>query len=489
MVAPASFFHGNLLTLGFQVLIAMKGLVLLPLVVKTLGVSVYGGYTLLMSVLGLLFGVSSLGANVRCQRYLPATYDPHQRRRLFWPPLLFQGLMGLLLGGVFWVVAPLLVPGDTPRLMFSPGAGTAFLVAIILFTSTAWYFRDTGQFLRYNLAAVAHPYLFILVVLLATREGSPQVTAGTLLWMETAVLAILGAGLLWQVLRQIPGLPVGLQPGALLADIRLGFPLVVVFLIDYLLNVGDRYLILLFLDLSQVGVYSAAYAVGMVIMFFPKALAMVLQTLLSRDVDQNRPEHAQQLVQVAVRLFLLVALPFVAGCWVLGDAVLWHFANAQVAAQGHGVLGVIALGALCYGLAAIVDNVLFVRLELRALARATALVAGLNALGNVVLLALVPHILMPALTTLGCYLLLLVYVLRVARRHWPLRLSAVWFLAPLPAVGLMSVALLLARQQWDPLAGWGTLLLLVGLGVGVYALTAWITGVARWQHWQALRRL
>ncbi len=70
---PKSFTKDNALVIAGQVLTSLTGLILMPIVIKAAGVTIYGGFVLLSLLLGIVFGISSLGTGFRAQRFLPAT--------------------------------------------------------------------------------------------------------------------------------------------------------------------------------------------------------------------------------------------------------------------------------------------------------------------------------------------------------------------------------------------------------------------------------
>jgi O-antigen/teichoic acid export membrane protein len=57
-----SFIKDNAVVIGGYILVYMKGIILMPMIIKTVGVTIYGGFVLLSSILGIVFGISSFGA-------------------------------------------------------------------------------------------------------------------------------------------------------------------------------------------------------------------------------------------------------------------------------------------------------------------------------------------------------------------------------------------------------------------------------------------
>ena len=79
-----SFFRFNsIITIG-NVLVSLKSIILLPIIIKSVGVSAYGAFVLLSSILGIIYGISNFGAGFRAQRFLPSTNNIIKKQKLFY---------------------------------------------------------------------------------------------------------------------------------------------------------------------------------------------------------------------------------------------------------------------------------------------------------------------------------------------------------------------------------------------------------------------
>lgn len=107
VIFPKAFIKDNLSTMGLQMLCNLKGIILLPILVKFLGTTAYGIYVLVIITLGFIFGISSWGVGFRSRRYLPAAKDMEDRRKLFYPPCFFQMISSLVLTLILIAVLPL----------------------------------------------------------------------------------------------------------------------------------------------------------------------------------------------------------------------------------------------------------------------------------------------------------------------------------------------------------------------------------------------
>ncbi len=438
-----------------QLLVSLKGLLIIPIVTKIAGTAAFGAYSLLVSALTILVAVSSLGTWARLRRYLPSEPDLARRAELFHPQLWFHLSVALLC-----VVAAALLVKETPLSSFA-GEFSWWIVAgyvalLVLFYQLPNYFRYTNRVALFNVPTVVAPYLFIGLVLASVALGA-RISIDLLLVLEGAAMLVVLTPLASRAVGELGARIERYRWAALVADIRLGLPLVVALVMDFLLATSDRFLIGGFISAAAVGQYVPAYALGSFIIIIAKIAGVVLPPLLAQLVDSGDEKEASVLVDFMLKAYLLVAMPFVVGAGVLSYDLLGLLANEEVAREAFGVTPIVAVASVFYGLCMILDNVLFVRLKTAALFRASAIAVVLNVGLNLLLLPRTGNILLAAVTTLVAYVAMFVYVTRVASRHWRFAFRY-WTLAKSAAAALAMGALLVAAKRW----------------IGPDASTAWI---------------
>jgi O-antigen/teichoic acid export membrane protein len=457
-----------------QVLVSIKGLLIIPIVTKVAGTAVFGGYSLLVSALTLLVAVSSLGTWARLRRYLPSETNGARRAALFHPQLGFHLWFSLVLAAV----AALVIAATPLRFLdgeFSLWLAALYVPALVLFFQLPNYFRYTNRVTSFNVSTVVVPYVFIGLVLASVALGF-GISIDLLIALEVVAMIVVMLPLASVAVRELGVRVAPYRWPDLAADIRLGFPLIVAVVLDFALAASDRFLIGLFISVAAVGQYVPAYALGSFIVILAKIAGVVLPPLLSRLVDEGNEKEATVFVNVTLKAFLLAAPPFVVGAWVLSSDLLLLLANEEVAREAAGVTPIVALASVFYGLCLILDNVLFVRLKTAALFRASLIAVVLNVVLNLLLLPTVGSIFVAALSTLVGYVTMFAYVVRVASRHWPFAF-AYWALAKSVAAAIAMGALLVVAQRWlgdDASAVW--LLAEIGLGAAVYCGLALLFG-------------
>jgi O-antigen/teichoic acid export membrane protein len=440
-----SFVKDNSVVIAGHVMVYMKGIILMPVIIKTVGATVYGGFVLLTSILGIAFGISSFGAGFRAKRFLPSAATMIARAELYYPQFYFQFFSICVLSIILFLLASEInIHFFKGEISYSALVIPAYLISYFFYAQCTDYFRYTSRVHYMTLATLLFPYLYIGLILIFFYWY--RFLSINLLMISHVISALLvAAPCVWLICSETGVRLSFYDVQGLVSDIKLGFPLVLGFIVDFVLAASDRYLIAFYMTVTDVGYYTPGYVLGSLIIFIPKAMGTALPQLLSRAVD-NREEHeAQRMLDYALKIFLLMAIPFILGSMTLGRAILTLLANEEVAEHAYWVAPIVAAGTLFYGLNIILSNVLFVRLRTYAVFKINLFAATFNLLANTILLYFFKNITVAAITTFGSYLLTYMYTCKVVRQQtWFFDLHWLVILKSLTASLLMGAVLIVA---------------------------------------------
>lgn len=465
-----SFVKDNLVVIFGHVLIYVKGVLIIPIIIKSVGATVYGGFVLMTSILGIVFGLSSLGTGFRAMRFMPSAKTVEDRGRLFYPQLYFNMFVIMILSGlVVFLEEPLNALLFKNEVSFSIWVIPLYLVSYFLYSQGTSYFRYTSRIHYMMLGGLCFPYVHIGIVLLYLFIFK-SINVDVLI-MSMAFSAIITAIPFFRIILKEIGPKISLyKPGTFAEDIKLGFPLILNFVFDFILAGSDRYFIAFYLTVTQVGVYTPAYVLGSLIIFVPKAMSTVLPQLMSKAVDNGEDYEARRMLNYAIKIFILLAVPFTFGCIVLGKPTLVLLANKEIAESAYWVTPLISLATLFYGLNILFSNVLFVRLRTTAMFKANVLAGIFNLVANTVLLYFFKAIIVAAITTLASYVTASIYIgLVLKRENWRIDLQPLVVLKALAASLVMSLLLVLI----SPAGGDVSMTVLAGqvvLGIACYVV-------------------
>lgn len=466
-----SYVKDNLITFSGQVLVNLKGILLLPLIINLIGVSSYGGYALLTSLLGIIYGISSFGIGVKMQRFLPGTDDPIIKANYFYNQFYFQLFV---LVAVSLLLLLLIQPVNQyffkNEVSYSYFIMPFYLLSNFLYSQSTNYFRFTSRMHLMTIPSVLVSYLdviFILIIILVFNIKSLNI----LFYSQIISFLIVGIPLFSIVYREIGIKFSKSKIYELIYDIKIGFPLIINYLLDFILVGSDRYLIALFLTVKDVGFYTPAYILGSVIVFIPKTLGTTVPQLLSKAIDKGDKESAVKIIDYSIKYFLLAAIPFVFGCAILSSQLLEFLTNREVAQHSEMIPFWIAIGTLFYGMNLILTNVLFVLLKTKSILKMNVIASVFNFVLNLILLYYFRTIIVAAITTTLSYLIAFLYVYESSRKYWPIKISVKVIYKAIISSLIMAVSINIVSYLLKEINNTMALLIEITSGFVIYTIS------------------
>jgi O-antigen/teichoic acid export membrane protein len=425
---------GHLLTYG-------QGIIMVPLVVKLTGAATYGTYGLLVSLLTLIYGISSFGAGYHARRRLPSAPDGSARFVLFLPQALFQLASILVLATLFWLCKPILdhnlFAGGAP---YSILAVYAYLLGNWLFGQAGDYFRYGHSIAIYNISIIFAPLLYVGSAVLAWQLGVP-ITVTLLLSLQGMAFALPGLVLLVLTFRDAGHVSLRGPATTLWSDILIGFPLILYLLVDNALAVGDRYIISLFMGIAAVGAYQPAYQLGSLIIMIGRIASVILPRFLAQRVDSGEKAGAEALLARTVRIYILLGMPFIFGSAMLARPLLRVLANTAISESAWTVVTPVAIGTVFYGLVTTLSQAAYVSGATRTILIANTIGAVVDLVLVTVGIWLLSQLWVAGLATMIAYLVTFVYLFGQLRHDWTVRIDWPFTLKSLLAAAAMAALL------------------------------------------------
>lgn len=454
-------------------LVTVQAIILIPVIIKIAGVEVYGGYVLLSSIVALIYGISAFGVGYHRSRYLPSALDRVTRKKLFYPPLIFRFLSLIILSFVFIIFYPVL---DNMifknEVIFSKWLILPYFVSYFILLDATDYFRYTHKINYFNFGNVSFPYLYIGIAILIYATLN-NLSINSLFFSKMCAALLISLPLIVKVVREI-GVSIKI-PGIqdIKADIKLGFPLVLSYLIDVILSSSDRYLIAYFMSVSFVGYYNPAYLLGsFMIIMLVKVTSIVLPPLLSKSIDSGKENEAYKMVQYSLKGFFILSIPFIVGIAVLSKPILVLIANEEVAKNAYLVSPIVALGSLFYGMNMIFTNVLFVQKKTAAILKINIIATVVNLALNFILLAIFKNILVAAVTTFISYLISFIVIRCYVLSEWQIYLEWDIIIKSIGSSLLMGTVLfLISSQLISNVSNFIFVMIEVVIGIIIYSVT------------------
>lgn len=318
---------------------------------RYLGPKEFGVYTLVLSLVGIVAGVSHLGQNVALQKFLPEYFAKDPRRGgaiLADTIVLVSGLLAIVCMAFFflsgWIASAIYhVASLKPVFQFS----ALLVLAMSLFNLASSVVAGLQDFKAYSKAMVVRSGAFLLLgwvgVLLFGLYGA---LAGQL-FAALLALALLAFAGLRGARSRLPGVVRTVFSRSVLVEIfSFAFP---AFLSGML--VAPAYwwantLLARDSGFAQVGLFGVAFALAQLIMVIPSNLSIPAVSFMSETYESSDPRDFSRLVGTNLRIVWALTLPIALGCalfapWVVRVAFGHAYEGATTLASGMGFVALL----------------------------------------------------------------------------------------------------------------------------------------------------
>ncbi|MGB9372348.1 MAG: oligosaccharide flippase family protein [Halobacteriota archaeon] len=440
-----------------NLLIALSGIILLPILTKTLPITSYGSWALIAATISLLPMIASLGLRQTVIRFLAASKDKHEIQEAFYSLVFVVFVAALVVSGPFFILAHTIAAS-----LFNNDVATALIFPLNIFFACLnvfilHFFLVFQQAKKYSALTFLEAYAQVALVALFVLLGYGLLGAVIGLLLEQLFVFFLT---MYLILVQIGfAIPKFARTREYLA---FGLPLMPGDVSFWIANSSDRYLIGIFLGVAAVGYYSPAYALGATIALISDALTLLLPAVLAKHYDEDRVEDVRTIMKYSLKYYAGIAIPCAFAVSVLSKPLLLVLATPQIAANGYLVTPFVAAGALLLGAYVLFAQVVTLKKKTAYIGTIWVLSAALNFGVNLVL---IPYfgIIGAALTTFIAFLLAFVLTAVYSLRQFKFDVNSRFVLKSVCASIVISVFLLL----WNP-AGLVSVLLSVSLAAVIY---------------------
>ena len=458
---PYQKFAKDIIVIGItNLLVGLSGLVLLPLLTKTLGAHDYGIWAQVNVTIGLVMPFAGLGLSYSMVRFLAAKTSREEIQEEFYSVFSAVFLSTLVISSLLVILA-----GFLANTFFD---GATQIVRITGLIILVWsldsvclnLFVAFRQMKRYSIFIIAEALgrVGLIAYLVANGYGLFGAVLSVLI-IRVVILFILCCLTKSQIGIKRPHF------SKIREYLNFGLPTIPASITGWVVTSSDRYVIGYFLGAAAVGIYAAAYMLGDIPYMLSALLSFVLLPSVSKLYDEGRMDEVKTHLTYSLKYFLALAIPFVFGATLLGEQVLSMFSTSEIATQGHYIVPIVALGTLFLGVYAVIAHILIMVKKTKVIGATWAISASVNLLLNILI---VPHIgiLGAAITTLIAYLLALGMVTYYSFKEFRFSIEWGFIIKSLIASAIMSAVIWLIAPQSTLSA-----VLTIIAGAAVYGLT------------------
>ena len=335
-----------------EFIIALKIIIILPIITKLLGPENYGIWAQLIVTLSLITPIAILGLPYTLVRFLAAEKDEKEIQDGIWSVL-------TIVLGVAVLIALILLTFSGPISSFF--GGEKILVQILALTLileclNQVFFNIFRAFQRVG------RYSFFMI---SQTLGEVGLVTGTVLLgygLFGAVLSLLIIrGINFSIMSILTIQRIGIIIPKFLRIkeyLRFGLPTIPGNISNWIVQSSDRYLIGFFLGTLFVGYYVPAYVIGNSINFFIMPLTFVLPAVLSKFYDENKIGEVKIYLKYSLKYFLMIGIPSVFGLSILSKQLLTIFSTSEIARQSYHIVPFVALSILLFGIYAVTAQII-----------------------------------------------------------------------------------------------------------------------------------
>lgn len=337
------FLIDNAVVAGAQLLTKLRGVLTLPLIVQSLGTASYGIWSQVLAFVG--FAAAIVGWNLHLPLIRTIAADRERAAQAYGTVTCATLALGLGSGALM-----LPFTGRIGRLLLGEAGLDAYLaagLALVVFGNlrvvASSVYRATGRFIIRSAVELFGALIELAGILAVLYAHGTLGAALVFMVVWNGILAIgtaIHAATIVGWAR--PDLRVFTQA------LRYTTPLLPAAVSIWLLDRGDRFVIGHYLGAGSVGVYSACYAVGALLLSLQAPLQLTLFPKVSQLWDCDRAA-ARKYVLLSNKFFLTLAIPCVAAMPFVAPTLLARLGNQEIAAASGPLTLLIAAGATLWG--------------------------------------------------------------------------------------------------------------------------------------------
>jgi O-antigen/teichoic acid export membrane protein len=330
-----------------QIVPAIVGFISIPIITRLFPPQDYGHYSLAMAtvmVLTTLLGWLPMGII----RFYPS-YERDNKLDVFYGNIVKLTLISLLIVTVSFSLTLFTIKHDiSSKLYLLMFIGIGVFIVTAIFDVCQYLLRSKREVGWYSGFAIWKSIMgfglgLLLIVLFKLNVES--------LFLGIILSIVIALPLLWRkVTGSIFVMPSKINPQLFKEMAKYSFPLVLGNLAAWILSLSDRYILELFRESQEVGIYSASYNIADRCIMFIVYLFMLASGPISIHIwEKEGQAKSIEFVNKTTRYYLIACVPAVIGLSVLSEPIMNIMAGEQYF-EGYKIIPFVASGILFLGL-------------------------------------------------------------------------------------------------------------------------------------------
>lgn len=453
--------------LGFaNLLVAISGIILIPIITKNISTSNYGVWVQANNTVTLISLMGNFGLSYTMVRFLAAKKDKKEIQENFYSIVFFVILTSTIVSIIFLIFSK-----NISIALFNGNMFIGILIPAIVFLTCMNvilinFFRTFQQMKIYSIFTVLQTYINVALVSYFVIFGYG---------INGAIIGVLITQLLIFLLMLL----------VILSDIgfkfpkfknfkeylSFGLPTVPGSLSQWISDSSDRYVIGLLLGVTFVGIYSPGYTLGNVINMLSYPFSLILPAALANYYDNGEINKVKTMLHYSFKYYLVIAIPSIVGLSLLSKQILLILSTAEIASKGYLVTPFVALGGIFLGSYTIFSQSIVLKKKTKIIGILWIIMALLNVVLNIIF---VPYfgILGSAVITLITYIFAFVITAFYSFKYISFEIDFKFLAKIILASSLIAVIILILNPN-----GILSILIVIGVSILVYIISLLILGI------------
>jgi O-antigen/teichoic acid export membrane protein len=421
-----------------KIVSSFRGLILLPILAKTLGATGYGIWSQILVTIGLLLPFMMLNLNSATVRFLPGEKDNKKISQG-----IFTVILTVLFISIFFALVLFLFSGFFANILLKEPSATIFikLTSALLILETLNQiclesFRVFGQIKKYSILSILQTILEIILISMLTLSGFGLFGAlVTLMVARVVILLFSFFFIISHVGFSAPNISL-LKP-----YLAFGLPFLPMVIFDTLINSSDRYIIGFFKGASAVGIYSATYSIGLLAIIFIYPIIYILSPTVFKFFDEGKIEKVKIYLSYSLKYFLLISIPSVFGLTILAKTILRTLTTSEfVLFNSIFIVFWVALSAVFYGLQSIYGQIIMIKKETNFFILAFGAGVAVNLILNIIFIPFL-GVIMAAINTTIAYFVVATLIYFKSIKYIKFKIDFVFIFKSILASSIMSIGI------------------------------------------------
>ena len=442
-----------------NLLVGLSGIILLPILTKTLPIEEYGIWVQISVTIGLIPLVVMLGLPYTMVRFLAATKKREEIQEGFYSIAFIVVFTSAITSFLLFLFSKPIAAS-----LFDNNFTIVRILSLIVFIECLNglllnFFRTVQQIKRYSIFFFVQTWLNVVLVAYFVLSGYGIFGAVIALLISSLLVFLIMAFLIISEIGiKIP------KFSHIREYLVFGLPTVPGNLSSWVVRSSDRYVIGIFLGTAFVGYYSPGYILGNIINIFLAPLSFMLPAVLSKYYDENNMKEVKRVLKYSLKYFLAIAIPSAFGLSLLSKPLLMILSTPEIASQGYFITPFAATSALLFGAYTVIMQIIILEKKTKITGAIWIMAAILNLGLNIVF---VPYIgiLGAAVTTLLAYTLAFILISHYSFKYFKFDIDFRFILKSIFASIVMSLVII----KWNPI-GLLNVLIIMGVCAAIYTI-------------------